>query len=398
MAQNNDLSVHLKSDVLKKRRITLCVTGSIAAVETVKLARELRRHGAGVWATLTPSAEKFITPLSLQWATAHPVVTELSGHAEHIVESDLVLVAPASLHTLNKIALGLADNVVTTTVASAWGKRIPIVIIPAMHESLYDHPVLKKNLSFLSSQKNIHVFEPRMEEHKAKFLDAQTIVARTSHILNQKNKLTGKRILITAGPTQGPIDRVRYITNYSTGELGVSLARELYMRGACPTLIYGPGFTLPDEYYPVKRVRTPSEMLDAVLQEGKTQNYDAAVFAAAVLDHVPQAPADKKLSSKESLQIEYSDTPKIVREMDRVCRLYKIAFKLEWKKTDEELKNAGVQALETMNAQAMVVNDLSQITQDRHPAILMDRKDRIEQLQNKQEIVQALIEKLQDEL
>ena len=381
--KKSDHSVELKFTTLKDRKIALCVTGSIAAIETVKLARELRRYGASVCATLTPSAEQFITPLSLEWATQQKVVTHLSGGAEHITQADLVLVAPATLHTINKMVLGLADNPVTTTLASAWGQKLPIVFVPAMHDSLAQNPVLKKNISFLKNEENIYFIEPKYEETKEKFQDIETIVSEVSHILAQ-GPLKRKKILITAGPTRGPIDPVRYVSNFSTGELGVRLAHELYIRGAEPTLVYGPGSVSPHSFYPVLSVTTPQEMLDTVLSELQYQKYSAALFSAAVLDHVPAQTYDVKLSSAEALEVNFVQTPKIIREVDKVTRrtceniskgLFKIGFKLEWKKqSEEELMNLGMKALDAMNVDVVIVNDLACIKDQIHPALLLDRR------------------------
>lgn len=401
MTFRNDLSVESVSDVLKDRRIALCVTGSIAAVETVKLVRELRRHGAEVRAFLTPAAEQFITPLSLHWGTTHPVVTSLSGGAEHIVETDLVLVAPASFDTVNKSALGLADNVVTTLIASAWGRKLPIVFVPAMHESLCENPVFQRNCDFLKKWGHIYFLGSKWEEGKIKLLDVETIVAWTSHILNQKyypNKLSQKKILLTAGPTEGPIDPVRFMSNTSSGALGVKLAYELFLRGAIPTLVYGPGKTQPHSFYQVIGARTPAQMLEAVLSQLREISYDAAIFSAAVLDHVPRERFDQKLSSQEPLCVDFVQTPKIIREVDAVCSLYKIGFKLEWKKSEEELLKIGIQALEMMKAQVIVVNDLFQISGDQHPALIMDRKNKVEKVYTKNEIVKTLINILKNDL
>jgi len=374
---NSDLAVSLKSNHLKGRKIALCITGSIAACETVKLAREFRRHAAEVQVYMTPSAEKFITPLSLKWASTNDVVTELSGAAEHIARCDLVLVAPATLHTINKIAQGFADNVVTTLIASAWGERLPIVFLPTMHKSLGKNPVYQKSLETLSAQENMTLLEPIDEEGKLKFLESADIVARCAHLLNQEGNLAGKKILITAGPTEGPIDKVRFLTNTSTGSLGVGLAKALYMEGAAPTLVYGPGKITPHSYYDVKPVRTPDEMLEAVVSEVTTHDYAAAIFTAAVLDHVPVAPYDKKLSSQKPLHIEYRQTPKIIREIDKYDKqgkLYKVGFKLEWDKTKDERTTLGYEVLEKMGAQVVVMNDLAKISDDKHPALIMDRK------------------------
>ncbi|MBI3019072.1 MAG: bifunctional phosphopantothenoylcysteine decarboxylase/phosphopantothenate--cysteine ligase CoaBC [Deltaproteobacteria bacterium] len=402
----SDQAVELKFTTLKDKTIALCVTGSIGACETIKLARELRRYGASVQAYLTPSAEQFITPLSLEWATQQKVVTQLSGSAEHVTNADLILVAPATLHTINKMVLGLADNPVTTTLASGWGQEISIAFVPTMHESLAQNPVLKKNISFLKKEKNIYFIEPKHEESKEKFPECETIVSEVSHVLAQ-GPLKHKKILITAGPTRGPIDPVRYISNFSTGELGVRLAHELYIRGADPTLVYGSGSVSPHSFYPVISVTTPQEMLDVVLSELQVQKVHAAIFSAAVLDHVPAQTHDLKLSSAEPLEVQFVQTPKIIREIDKVTRhsceniskgLFKIGFKLEWKKSEEELARLGMKALDAMNIDVVVVNDLSHIKDQIHPALLLDRKGAVQKLQSKKEIIESLIQSLENAL
>ncbi|MEK7790053.1 MAG: phosphopantothenoylcysteine decarboxylase, partial [Deltaproteobacteria bacterium] len=286
-------------------------------------------------------------------------------------------VAPATLHTINKIALGFADSVVTTTIASAWGQRLPIVFVPAMHQSLSHNPVLERNLAVLKQDPHLFFLEPKWEEGKAKFLDIETIVSFVSHRLHEKDKLSGKKIVITAGPTRGPIDPVRFISNYSSGELGVRLAQELYMRGANPVLVYGPGEVKPHDFYRVVKVKTPQEMQEAVISELRSEEVSAAIFSAAVLDHVPSEMARHKLSSSEPLQIDFKRTEKIIRVVDGALsdkkRFLKIGFKLEWQKTEDELKTIGMNALETMNVHAVVVNDLSQMGGQKHPGFILRR-------------------------
>lgn len=402
----SDQSVQLKFNTLHGKTIALCVTGGIASIETIKLVREIRRYGGKVKAFMTQDAQHFITPLSLEWATCEKVITDLSGEAEHIVECDLVLAAPATLNTINKVAVGLADNVVTTTIASAWGRKIPIVFVPTMHDSLFENPVLQKNISFLKDQSHMVWISPKKEEGKEKFPNVETIVSEISHIL-ATGPLKNKKILITGGPTQGPIDPVRYLTNFSTGELSVRLAHELYIRGAKPTLIYGPGKFPPHKFYTVISVTTPDQMLEATLSELQYQKYHAAIFSAAVLDHVPDKIVDTKLSSSEPLQVNFVQTPKIIREVDKVTRqscenisrgLYKIGFKLEWKKTRDELISIGISALENMNVNIVVVNDLSKISKSDHEAIILSRDGQAVETNSKKEIIQTLIQKLSNAL
>jgi len=172
---NEDLQVEKVSDQLEGKTIALCVSGGIAAIETPKIARQLRRYGAEVKAYTTPTALKFIGKASLEWATEKDVVCELSGLAEHICLEDLVLVAPATLNTINKIVLGIADNVVTSLVASALGSKKPIYIIPTMHESLYNNPIFQENLS-KTERYGIKIIEPRFSEGKAKIASTRSIV------------------------------------------------------------------------------------------------------------------------------------------------------------------------------------------------------------------------------
>ena len=170
-----DLQVEKIGGELEGKVIALCVTGGIAAIETPKIARQLRRHGAEVKAYATSNALKFIGEASLEWATEKPVVNELTGLAEHICKEDLVLMAPATLNTINKIFYGIADNSVTSLVASALGMKKPVYLAPSMHMSLYENPVLQENLK-KANEYGIKIIEPRFWENKAKIADTRKIV------------------------------------------------------------------------------------------------------------------------------------------------------------------------------------------------------------------------------
>ena len=174
--KNQDLQVDQISEDLVGKRIGIGVTGGIAAIVTPIIARQFRRHGAEVTCYATENAFKFIGEASLEWATERAVVRGLSGLAEHICQEDMVVVAPATLNTINKIYQGIADNPVTTLVASALGSKIPVYIAPCMHMSLYDNPIFKKNLEDISKY-GVKTIEPRFGENKAK-------IARTSKIVN----------------------------------------------------------------------------------------------------------------------------------------------------------------------------------------------------------------------
>lgn len=183
--KNEDLQVEKISDELEGKRIALCVTGGIAAIETPKIARQLRRYGAEVRAYTTENALKFIGKMSLEWATQKSVVSELSGLAEHICLEDLVLVAPATLNTINKIFYGIADNCVTSLVASALGMKKPVYIAPTMHGSLYNNLMLQENLKKAETY-GIKIIEPRFGENKAKIADTRKIVSEILKYFKEK--------------------------------------------------------------------------------------------------------------------------------------------------------------------------------------------------------------------
>lgn len=174
---NDDLQVEPGGDRLGRKTVALCVTGGIASVEAVKLIRCFRREGALVHVFATPEALKFIGKAALEWAAAAPVVTELSGLAEHICTEDIVVIAPATINTVNSIASGIAGNVVTTLVASALGKGTPVLIAATGHQSLYDNPVFRRNLENLPAiAPGVRFLPPKFEEGKAKLPDPADIV------------------------------------------------------------------------------------------------------------------------------------------------------------------------------------------------------------------------------
>ena len=189
--RNEDLKVEIISDALKGVKIGLCITGGIAALESYKIARHLRRHGADVTAYMTPCALKFLTPMALEWATEKDVITEMSGRAEHICLEDLIVIAPATLNTINKIFAGIGDNIVTTLVASALGKKVPVYIAPCMHDSLYKNPIFQDNLK-KSEEYRIKVIEPRFSENKAKIANLMTITDSVLKYFKENPKLVLK--------------------------------------------------------------------------------------------------------------------------------------------------------------------------------------------------------------
>ncbi len=336
-----------KSSKLENKKIALCVTGSIAAIEAPKLARELMRHGAEVVAYMTKDAQKIIHPNALEFATQREVVIKLTGKLEHLYEFDLILIAPATVATIGKIAHGIADTPVTALALSAKAK---VLIAPAMHRSMYEHQILKENLQKLRKLR-YKLIEPRIEESAAKLARIEDIVDAAIFELHKKD-LKGLKILVTSGPTLEYIDPIRIITNRSSGRMGVEVAREAFFRGADVKLIHGAGSYAPPGYLNVTHVETSREMLAAVEKE----NCDVFVSAAAVSDFTVRK-ADKKINSKV-LSLKLIPVPKILEKIKN-RRAFKVCFKALHNATKEELLKAAAKSLKDYNLDLVVANDVS---------------------------------------
>ena len=198
--------VEVKSTKLTGRRIALCLTGSVAVIEAPKLARELRRHGAEVHCYMTKYAVKYgVNPSVMEWATKNKVIMRLSGQVEHLADYDLVVVYPATLNTVNKIALGIADNAVTTLCAATPPNRL--LVVPAMNMRLFSNPILQKNIKRLK-ELGVTVLLPRFEEGVAKIPRVEEVTDNVIWLLSS-SKLRGRRILILTGPSRYDIDAAR---------------------------------------------------------------------------------------------------------------------------------------------------------------------------------------------
>ena len=318
-------------------RVALGVTGSIAAVKTVELAHELRRQGAEVRAITTAAAEGIIHPWALEYATDNPVVTEITGNVEHVELcgrdgwADLLLVAPATANTVGKMAAAIDDTPVTTTATTALGADIPIVVVPAMHEPMYDHPGVLDALDQLEDW-GVAFAEPRIEEGKAKIATEETIVTEAARATTEQS-LAGKRIIVTSGATTESIDPIRTLSNRASGKTGREVARACYVRGADVVLVHdGPEFP----WATVEHVESMQEMLDGVLAHA--DDADALISAAAISDYTVDAAPEKIRSGQETLSLELKPTPKLI---DTVSAEYPdlpiVGFKAESSADEENL-------------------------------------------------------------
>jgi phosphopantothenoylcysteine decarboxylase/phosphopantothenate--cysteine ligase len=347
------------------KRVVLCVTGSVASIESPTLARELMRHGAEVFSVMSPAAAKLLRPDLLEWATGNPVVTSLTGKTEHVRlagqwpgKAHLVLVAPCTANTISKIAMGIDDTPATTFASMALGSKIPLIICPAAHEPMYRNPSVTSNLSRLVDL-GAEIVEPRFEEGKAKMADVPAIVAGVMRTL-AKRDLEGKRVMITGGPTVEFIDPVRVITNLSSGMMGLSLAEEAWRRGAEVFYIFG-GNLAPPDFVKSKKVLTTEDMRRAVIDELSRTKYDVFISAAAPSDFTPARPANRKTpTSQGGLTLKLVPTRKIVAEVkDRWKGLCVVGFKAETANSRDGLKAAAERFMRESRVDVVVANDVT---------------------------------------
>jgi phosphopantothenoylcysteine decarboxylase/phosphopantothenate--cysteine ligase len=400
-----------KGEELKGKKIVLCITGSVAAVRCSDIARDFMRHGAEVFTVMSKFAQKIIHPYLMEWATGNPVVTELTGKIEHVAlagehpdRADLILVVPATANTISKIACGIDDTPVTSVVSTAFGSEIPLIIVPAMHESMYRHPIVAENTEKLKAL-GVEFVGPRIEEGKAKIAETEEILEAVINRLTMKKDMVEMRILITAGPTLEHIDPVRVITNKSSGKMGVALARETLNRGADVTLVYGPGTASPPSDVKVIRVETTEEMYNAVVSELKSEEYDVVVAAAAAADWRPEKSFDYKVStsSVSELPLKFKPTAKIIEAVRKTCpAIFLVPFKAEYGLSDEELVERGYRRLMDVKADLIVVNDVGRtragFSVDTNEVFIVDKEKRAVHvpLTTKREVAKRVIDMISE--
>ena len=342
--------------MLEGVNVALGVCGSIAAVKTVELAHELRRRGAEVRAVMTDGARGIVHPWALEFATDNPVVTEITGSVEHVELCnrdgwvDVLVVAPSTANTVGKMAAAVDDTPVTTCATTALGADVPVVVAPAMHEPMYDHPGVLEAIETLESW-GIAFVAPRIEEEKAKIADEEAIVLATARAAGDR-PMAGEHVVVTSGPTSEPVDPVRVITNRASGRTGRAVAKACYVRGAAVTLVHD-GPEVP--YADVRAVETAAEMREAVLSVA--DDADAVVSAAAVGDYTVEA-ADEKIRSGRELALELEPTPKLIDAVrERHPDLPVVGFKLETAGDDTAMVEAARAILERADLSFVVAND-----------------------------------------
>ena len=347
------------------------ITGSIAAYKSCLIIRQLIKAGAEVQVVITPSGKEFITPITLSALTSKPVVSEFfsqrdgtwHSHVSLGLWADAMLIAPATASTIGKMAHGVADNMLITTYLSM---KAPVFVAPAMDLDMYAHPSTQHNLEILKSYGN-HIIEPgtgflashlegkgRMEEPEqiVKVLDAYFDEADGS------GDLTGKRIMITAGPTYEKIDPVRFIGNYSSGKMGFALAEEIARRGGAVELVLGPVSLSTANLHPrihVTQVESAGEMYEACVR--LFPESDGGILCAAVADFTPEQRADEKIKRKgDDLVVRLKPTRDIAAAMGQLKSDSQVLVGFALETNDEEVN--AEHKLEKKNLDFIVLNSL----------------------------------------
>ncbi|MFB6128229.1 MAG: bifunctional phosphopantothenoylcysteine decarboxylase/phosphopantothenate--cysteine ligase CoaBC [Halorhabdus sp.] len=343
--------------MLEDTNVVLGVTGSIAAVKTVELAHELRRRGATVRAVMTESATNIVHPWALELATDGDVVTEIGGSVEHVTFfgedpwGDVLLIAPSTANTVGKIASAIDDTPVTTCATTALGAGIPVVIAPAMHEPMYDHPGVLEAIDRLESW-GVAFADPRIEESKAKIASEEAIVVETARAAGDR-PLAGEEIVVTSGATTESIDAIRTLSNRASGTTGRAIATACYVRGADVTLLHD-GPDVP--YATVEPVESAAEMVATA--EECAPGADALVSAAAIGDYTVEQREGKIRSGQDDLTLDLQPTPKLLdRVRERAPDLPIVGFKLEADADDEALTSAARELLSRVDLSLVVAND-----------------------------------------
>lgn len=378
-----------RSTVLRGRRIVLGVTGGIAAYKAVELCRRFVDAGAHVAPVMTADATRFVGEVTFSALASEPARTSLFEGPDPIPHTrlgqtaDLVVVAPATAKLLGKYAAGISDDLLTATLLAT---RAPVLVAPAMHTEMWEHPAVQDNLATLR-RRGVHVVEPESgrlaggDVGAGRLADTARIVAAAADVLHAdaRRDLAGVSVLVTAGGTREPIDPVRYVGNRSSGKMGHALAEVAWRRGAATTLVTTQSRPVPAGV-DVVRVETADEMAAAVLD--RYDGVDVVVMAAAVADFRPKAVAGEKLKKREGVpEIVLEPTPDILAALgERKAGQVLVGFAAE----TERVREHATEKLRAKRVDLMVANDVgvpdAGFEVDTNRAVLLDPRGTVEEL------------------
>ena len=351
--------------MLKGKTVVLAVSGSIAAYKIASLASALKKLHANVQILMTKNAVNFINPITFESLTGNKCLVDTFDRnfqysVEHVAlakQADVVLVAPASANVIGKIAHGIADDMLTTTVMACKCKKI---IAPAMNTNMFDNPILQDNLKILEHY-GYEVISPAVgylacgDTGAGKMPEPELLLQYILREIAYEKEMQGKRVLVTAGPTQEAIDPVRFITNHSTGKMGYAIAKMCMLRGAEVTLVSGPTSIAKPEFVHVVDVVTAKEMYEEVTKRAKDQ--DIIIKAAAVADYRPKSVGSEKMKKKDDdLAISMERTDDILKFLGEHKKEHQFlcGFSME---TENMLENSR-KKLEKKHLDMIVANNL----------------------------------------
>ena len=398
--------------MLQGKKIILGVCGGIAAYKSALLVRLLKKNRAEVKVIMTPSAHSFITPLTLSTLSGNPVLTKFqngetgtwNSHVDLGLWADAMIVAPATANTLSKMAYGQSDNLLVTTYLSA---RCQVIIAPAMDLDMYSHPTTHATLNLL--QKNgVEIIEAEEGElasgleGKGRMAEPETILDQVIKHFNTDSKLSGKNVMITAGPTYEAIDPVRFIGNHSSGKMGFELAMEAQNRGANVTLVIGPNSLDTSNFKGTTiEVTSSEEMFNAC--ENIYAQQDVSIFAAAVADYAPSKVEEQKIKKQsDKISLQLSKTIDIARELGKKKKgnQFNVGFALETE--NEELHAKG--KLEKKNFDMVVLNSLNDkgagFKVDTNQITIIDKQNNIQkfELKSKTQVAKDILHEVETHL
>lgn len=395
--------------MLKDKTVVIGVSGGIAVYKTLDVVSRLRKLGVNVNVIMTKSATEFVTPLSFQSLSQNYVVCDMfedpkTWDVEHISlakRADVFLIAPATANVIGKIANGIADDMLTTTVMATKAK---VLIAPAMNTNMYENPILQRNINTLK-ELGYNFVEPESgrlacgDTGKGKLASPETIVDEVVKLLSKGQDLKGKSIIVTAGPTVESIDPMRYITNRSTGKMGYSIAKEAIERGADVTLITGPtNLTPPQNLKKLVKIESAKDMYEAVL--ANLDENDVVIKSAAVADYKPKNYSNKKIKkSDDDLVIELDRNKDIAQEIGKIKNnKILVGFAAE---TNDLIENASLK-IKKKNIDFIVANDLTKegagFGVDTNIVKIIDKEGNITEYpkMKKEEVANIILDKIKE--
>ena len=386
-----DTDVERKGSSLAGQRILVGVTGGIAAVDTVRLLREMRRHGAEMLVIMTESAQRVITPLAVEWASQCEVITDWDGDMKQLENVDAILVAPATRNTIAAHLHGMQHGPLLMALSAARSRSTHVLMVPSMHADLADDPVTDDIVERLRKE-GIDVMWGDLEEGKRKTPNHEHIVARFAHGIHSRSS-NRKNVVVTLGGTYSAIDDVRGVQNTSSGTTGYAIADELYRHGHDVTCVVGRTSVTQPTWLPLCiKAEQPQEML-AELKALSNDDIDAWIHAAAVLDYIVESPAEGKLASQQGpLQVNLVEGQKHIQELKESVRgSTRIGFKLEAGVKQRDLIHRATAQIEHAEMTAVVANRLEDLGDSTKPrGYLVDKQGSHFVLQTQFDLCDAL--------